>query len=407
MPNIKDAAAMTPQSRWETTVDEAVTSRSAAANANRLAAEKIIATRQQYGETHPVEVVPFRLNGTDEIQFSVIRQAAEIENLVLRGGTKAAGYPPTLVELEKDGMTNDVKQVVATSAGALAAALLAAGLSAEQSQKISDAHDMASFKDKPPNWDTKYPQLKFGMMGFQAGAAMELVDRESAKSVQSFLDSDDGQAKMAAAVAERRIDADDADALEGLRHQNFEIDRTIQMVTFRDLESLSKVAPEKFKALTLTGWNDTDETLAHFNAKDTPHVPIAVAGRISMSIPYFFTSPTCDGGEAEMSWVDGGVGSNMPAGAIFDDLEQALKHLGAQMRTMEAIVQRQNQATCEIFTDPASGASSLSPDERTAFLHAGPPNPQMFANSDGVVDDRLHQAAVQFYEEAARLSISS
>jgi hypothetical protein len=53
------------------------------------------------------------------------------------------------------------------------------------------------------------------------------------------------------------------------------------------------------------------------------------------------------------------------------------------------------------------GTLSLSPEQRAAFLHAGPPNPQAFANSEGVVDGRLHQAAVQFYQEAARLGTSS
>jgi hypothetical protein len=243
-------------------------------------------------------------------------------------------------------------------------------------------------------------------------------------------------------------------------------------------------------------------------------MPIAIASRISMSIPYFFKSPKYDAGQGEKSWVDGGVGSNMPAGAILDGPEQALKRasadldlpemtskarelmdtrsrtllmtfdeqgqayeiqhgpppepaaggwssaivgriagnpaydaanardreqvynagpngfvvfhgdmgtlslsasdeqknaavLGAQMRTVEAIAQRQNQATNEVFTDPASGARSLSPEQRTAFLRAGPPNPQAFANSEGVVDGRLHQAALQFYQEAARLDTSS
>jgi hypothetical protein len=61
----------------------------------------------------------------------------------------------------------------------------------------------------------------------------------------------------------------------------------------------------------------------------------------------------------------------------------------------------------EVFADPVTGASSLSPEEREAFLRAGPPNPQAFANSEGVVDRPLHQAAVQFYEEAARRGASS
>jgi predicted acylesterase/phospholipase RssA len=593
MPNIKDAADTTPQSRWEATVDDAVTFlnapdsrakagdqslaqatgefseffqgqwsrttqelgsgdlagpdgprmgdhaledivastfgivtaqggppakgdvRSAVVNANRLAAEKIMATRQQYGATQPVQVAPFRFNGTDEIRFSVIKEAPDIENLVLRGGgAKGVGYPPALVELENHGSLTGVKQVVGTSAGALTAALLAAGLSAKEFQKVSDEHDMASFKDKPSGWHAKYPNLKFGKTGFHGGTALEVVDRESAKSVKAFLDSGDGQAKIAAAVGEGRISAGDAHALEALRHQNFDIDRTAQMVTFQDLESLAKIDPGKFKSLTLTGWNYTDKTLAYFNAKDTPQMPIAVASRISMSIPYFFKSPKYDAGQGVKSWVDGGVGSNMPAGAVLDGLEHALQRasadldvpemtskarelmdtrsrtllmtfdesgkayeiqhgpppeppaggwtsaivghfagnpaydaanardkeqvynagpngfvvfhgdmgtlslspsdeqknaavLGAQMRSVEAIAQRQNQATYEVFTDPASGASSLSPEQRTALLHAGPPNPQAFADSQGVVDSRLYQAAVQFYEEATRLNTSS
>jgi predicted acylesterase/phospholipase RssA len=489
--------------------------RNAVVNANRLAAEKIMTTRQQFGATQPVQVVPFRFNGTDEIRFSVMKQAPDIENLVLRGGgAKGVGYPPALVELEKHGKMSGVKQVVGTSAGALTAALLASGLSAEQFQNVSDAHDTATFKDKPPNWNAKYPHLKFSMAGFHGGTAMELVDRESARSVKAFLDSGDGQAKIAAAVGEGRISAGEAHALEALRHQNFDIDRSSQMVTFQDLENLSKIDPGKFKLLTLTGWNYSDKTLAYFNSRNTPRMPIAIASRISMSIPYFFKSPKYDAGQGEKSWVDGGVGSNMPAGAILDGLEHALKRasadldvpemtakahelmdtrsrtllmtfdeqgeayaiqhgpppqpaaggwasaiaghfagnpaydaatardreqvynagpngfvvfhgdmgtlslspsdaqknaavLGAQMRSVEAIAQRQNQATYEVFTDPVSGASRLSPQERAAFLRAGPPNPQAFANSEGVVDSRLHQAAVQFYEEVARLGTSS
>jgi predicted acylesterase/phospholipase RssA len=502
MPNIKDAADMTPQSHWEATVDEAVRSLNAlnsrakavdrslaqAADAfseffqgqwSRIAQEPgsaelaardtarmgnalediaasilgvatapsgslakgdaLGATRQRYEEKEPIQVLPFRFDATDQIRFADIKQAPEIENLALRGGgAEGVGYPPALVELAKhDGITG-VKQVVGASAGALTAALLAAGLNAEQFKKVSDVHDMASLKGKPPNWDDKYPNLKFGMTGFHGGTAMELVDRESAQSIKAFLDSGDGQAKIAAAVGDGRISVADAHALDGLRHQNFEIDRTPQMVTFQDLENLSKIDPGKFKSLTLTGWNCTDGTLAHFNAKATPRMPIAIASRISMSIPYFFKSPKYDVGQGEKSWVGGGVGSNMPAGAILDDLEHARKCASADLDDPEMTAQAHElmdtrsrtlfltfheqgnadeiqpgsspepraggRATNGVFANPVSGgANSLSPEQRAAFLRAGPPNPQVFANSEGVVDGRLYQAAVQFYQEAARL----
>jgi predicted acylesterase/phospholipase RssA len=501
MPNIKDAADMTPQSRWEATVDEAVRSLNAlnsrakavdqslaqaadafseffqgqwsgtsqesgsadlaAPDAARMGSalediaasilgiatapsgslakgDVLSAARQRYEKREPVQVLSFRFNATDQIRFAVIKQAPETENPVMRGGgAGGVGYPPTLAELSKHDSITGVKQVVGASAGAIAAALLAAGLNAEQFKKVSDAHDMASLKGEPPNWDDKYPNLKFGMTGFHGGTAMELVDRESAQSIKAFLDSGDGQAKIAAAVGDGRISAGDAHALDGLRHQNFEIDRTPQMVTFQDLENLSKIDPGKFKSLTLTGWNCTDRTLAHFNAKDTPRMPIAIASRVSMSIPYFFKSPKYDAGEGEKIWVGGGVGSNMSAGAILDDLEHALKLASADLDVPEMTAQAHElmdtrsrtlfmtfdeqgnadeiqpgpppepkaggQATNGVDANPASGASSLSPEQRAAFLRAGPPNPQAFANREGVVDGRLYQAAVQFYQEAARL----
>ena len=212
MPNIKDAADMTPQLRWEATVDEAVRSLNALNSRARavdqslaqaadafseffqgqwsrtaqepgsadLAAPDAVrmgnalediaasilgtatapsgslakgdvrsATRQRYEEKEPVQVLPFRFNATDQIRFAVIRQAPEIENLVLRGGgAEGVGYPPALVELAKHDSMTGVKQVVGASAGALTAALLAAGLSAEQFKKVSDAHDMASLDRK-------------------------------------------------------------------------------------------------------------------------------------------------------------------------------------------------------------------------------------------------------------------
>ena len=52
-------------------------------------------------------------------------------------------------------------------------------------------------------------------------------------------------------------------------------------------------------------------------------MPIAIAGRISMSIPVFFQSVKFDPGDGKgvRSWVDGAVGSNMPSEVVFKGLK--------------------------------------------------------------------------------------
>ena len=226
---------------------------------------------------------------------------------------------------------DNVHRIVGTSAGAITAAVLASGMSAEQFQELSDKTDMNSFKDKPPNWSAKYPGLSLGTIGFHGGTAMELVDRISATSVKAFLDSNDGKAKLALGIQNGTVSRNDAHSVMGLTHQDFNVDRTHQTVTFRDLDVLSKVNSGKFKSLTLTGWNTTDKQLTYFNFENTPDMPIAIASRISMSIPYFFAAVKYDAGQGEKTWVDGGVGSNMPAGAIFDGIEHRLKDATARM----------------------------------------------------------------------------
>jgi predicted acylesterase/phospholipase RssA len=422
MPNIKDAADMTPQSRWEAMIDEAVKSLNALDSRAKAVDQSIAQAAYAFSEFFQgqrsrtaQELVSEDLAGPDaarmgndaledileDILASTLGIATAQGGSLANGDVRSAvvnanrfaaekimatrqGYPPALVELAKHGSLSGVKQIVGTSAGAVTAALLASGLSAAEFQKVSDAHDMASFKDEPPNWDAKYPKLKFGMTGFHGGTALEVVDRESARSVKAFLDGGDGQAKIAAAVGEGRIGAGDAHALEALRHQNFEIDRTAQMVTFENLENLSKIDPGKFRSLTLTGWNCTDKTLAHFNAKDTPQMPIAVASRISMSIPYFFKSPTYDAGQGEKSWVGCVVGSNMPAGAILDDLERALKPASADLDAPEMASKARESM------DTRSRTLLKSFDEQgkaCEIQHGPPPEPEAGGWTSAILDD--------------------
>lgn len=276
------------------------------------------------GANHDIR--PQVVSGQDG-RIQVIRQAPPLENLVLRGGgAKGIGNPPALVEMDNAGMLSGLKRIVGTSAGALTAVCLSCGQNAKAFSEFSETVDMNELKGKPENFSERYPGVDVGWrVGFHAGRALELLDQTSAGNVSKYLNDNwntpDFQERLA-----RLRDTEGEGAvmrLAQLRTQDFSTDRTGQMVTFRDLHLMHLLEPKQFKELTLTGWDDTNKQENYFNARNTPDMPVAVAGRISMSIPTFFKSVSYDPGDGQgpRTFTDGGVGSNMPTEAITEGLQ--------------------------------------------------------------------------------------
>ena len=248
----------------------------------------------------------------------LVRAAPPIENLVLRGGgAKGLGNPPALRMLENLGQLSELKQVIGTSAGALTAVCLASGMSARSFQHLSDETDMQALLGTPENFGQRYPGVEFHWLGYGAGTALETLDRASFSSVANYLREhwldlvDTHQWAGFDDVKRKR--------LQELRDQVFDHTlRTGKMVTFGDLQLLHQLAPARFKELTLTGYNwDAKETV-HFCAATHRDMPVALAGRISMSIPGFFKAVRVDVDGRVQNFVDGGVGSNMPSEAILN-----------------------------------------------------------------------------------------
>ena len=204
-------------------------------------------------------------------KYVVIRPAPQLENLVLRGGgAKGIGYSAALDQMEKSGMMAGLKHLAGSSAGALTATCLACGLSASEFE-----HGPADALFRPGVLDALkgggdlarlYPDLKMEGGLAPAVASLKVVDQTSANSAASFLNShwNDGafQARLAQLdpVAQVRLD-------ELRQPQNFDENRQGKMITFGDLKSLHELAPEKFKMLTLTGWNKTDQQETYFDAQ--------------------------------------------------------------------------------------------------------------------------------------------
>lgn len=260
----------------------------------------------------------------------VLRAAPPIENLVLRGGgAKGIGNPPALRALENLGKLSELKRIVGTSAGAMTAVCLASGMSARSFQKLSNDTGMLSLLSSPSDFKERYPQVKLGLIGFGAGKALETLDRASASSVTDYLRGN--WEDVVATPQWSSLGTADQERLVSLRDQDFaKSPRTGKMITFHDLHLMHQLAPARFKELVLTGYN-TDQKQGTFFSVDThPNMPVALAGRISMSIPMFFKAVKMEVDGEMQSFVDGGVGSNMPSEVVLDGLH------GKEMDEMRA-----------------------------------------------------------------------
>ncbi|WP_298213485.1 patatin-like phospholipase family protein [Acidovorax sp.] len=306
--------------------------------------------------------------------FTLTRKAPMLENLVFQGGgAKGVGNPPALVELSKMGVIGGLKQVVGTSAGALTAAALAAGMSAADFQTLMNNTPMPSLAEDLTNFATIYPQVDFKDSSdvgrfdrfairfkghgkdFSAQNALAILDQQTARSVGAFVDGN--TQAIADAVADGRITQQEAsrlDVFKGLTDQSFEQNRTDKMLTFNDLSILHKIKPEQFKELTLTGYNKTDKQTEMFNSTNTPDMAVALAGRISMSIPVYFESVKL----GDKEYVDGGVGSNVPSEAVIPQGGDSLLRQEALAKTMVMI-----------FDDKGKGFNTL----HGRNLEAAPP----------------------------------
>jgi len=263
-------------------------------------------------------------------KFTVMRPPPKLENLVLRGGGgKGIGNAPALIELQEAKQLDGLKHVVGSSAGALTALCLASGNDAHDFQKIADNTSMTSLLFSPKDFSKRYPSVSFARAGANGGNAVEVADQNTAGKVSEYIQDQmknhrgEFERKLRElAEAEERRSPGAGDKVMAriikLQNQDFTKDRTEQMVTFNDLRLLSQLEPSKFRELTLTGWDAGGKKGTYFNATNSPDMPIAIAGRISMAIPPAFAQVKFDPGDGKGKrfFADGGIGSNLPSEAV-------------------------------------------------------------------------------------------
>jgi NTE family protein len=196
-----------------------------------------------------------------------------IQNLVFQGGgVKGIAYAGALRELERQGVLGGVVNVAGTSAGAITAALLAAGVTAGELEAILRGTDFTSFMDGA-GWVVRESARIFRSFGAHPGQAFEAWLRT-----------------QLGAITERTTG------------------RARPDITFADLRDLAAQHPDRIRKLYVVTTNLTRQVAEVFSAETRPDVPVFQAVRMSMSIPLFFEAVRFEGD----LYVDGGVSWNYP-----------------------------------------------------------------------------------------------
>lgn len=216
----------------------------------------------------------------------------KITNLVFKGGgAKGCAYAGCIQVLEELNLYNNVTQVAGTSAGAITAALLAAGAGSDgltQSVKHTEFRNFVA-----DSWGVlgDVDRLVKGY-GLHTGNGFVTV-------LKQYLKTFSGDENL----------------------------------TFDGLMQLVKKQPEKFKMLTVVASNITTGKSQLFSAENTPNVEIWQAVRASMSIPLLFEPANINNNY----YVDGGLAWNYPIEIYDADLQQIIKDGTTPKRNMSTL----------------------------------------------------------------------
>ena len=257
------------------------------------------------------------------------------KNLVLEGGgVRGLAYAGALSALEEKGVLGHIKKVAGSSAGSIAALMISVGYTAKEMDSIMFQLPVQEFNDGKYGVVGKYNRIKSDF-GIYKGEYFE-------KWLQQLVKFKTGNADL----------------------------------TFKDLHNLA-VQNSIYKELYCTATNISKQQMEIFSVEKTPNMPIALAVRISGSVPLYFEPVALDNQYKKISrkdsatlinyFVDGGLLCNYPI-SIFDTCRYDLnplecpelafngETLGIKMERSEQIDSLQKNST----TIPSYNISKLS-----------------------------------------------
>lgn len=216
---------------------------------------------------------------------------AQYKNLVLEGGgVRGLAYAGVFSVLEEKGILQQIENVGGSSAGSIAGMMVSIGYTASEIDSMMVELRIQKFNDGKGGLLGKYRRFKNGF-GIYKGIAFE-------KWLQQLVSFKTGNPQL----------------------------------TFSQLHELHLSDP-LFKDFYCTGTNLSKQRLEIFSYKNTPHMPIALAARVSGGIPLYFAPVALDNEMKKVKakdtvsfvnyFVDGGMLSNYPI-SMFDSCEHTV-----------------------------------------------------------------------------------
>ncbi|WP_106225170.1 patatin-like phospholipase family protein [Legionella pneumophila] len=306
-------------------------------------------------------------NGTSNETSVNLGKLSTAKNLVFRGGgSKGVAYVGALQSLSEQGVLENIENVAGSSAGAMTAAIVACGGSAELMEYFCSANSLADFvdnrltkkllpkSDKSPQADSSAdyssisheqtseqrntesslaeaklvtkPSKLTGLIaskGTKLVEAMEHVMRmaifthfpesldNELKSLDEKLNAieDKESAEYSNLANRKQIVEDTQKIINGLHDPNFDL-------TFGHLHTLHQYDPQQFKELYITG-TDENGKLRIFSHEKDADMPVSIAVRISASLPGVFDPVIYQG----RKYIDGGAANNLPVNIFFNKEE--------------------------------------------------------------------------------------
>jgi len=241
------------------------------------------------------------------------------KNLVFKGGgVRGIAYVGALKYLYENGLTRSLERVAGTSAGAITALVLA--LNPESFSEIKRIADSLDYR-KVPSEGEKSEQGEQGAKGSQGegGSALARAAQLWQKS-QSLGIVKNLQCTLRLVQDKGWYSSDYFyNWLREVIASRFSVDKKI--FTFADFaDPAIHKGGRPFFDLYVTGTDISNRTSRLFSAETTPGMEVALAVRISMSIPLFFEAVPYQypGTERPQVYADGGVMLNYPL-SVFDD----------------------------------------------------------------------------------------
>lgn len=237
-----------------------------------------------------------------------LSQQHQIKNITLSGGgAKGACYSGVYSALKNTDIFENVNEIAGSSAGAMAAALFATGATPEnltnslRNQKFKELLGKGLFN-------------KIQLSGDPLREYMRELIVQNIRNIFKAFDIDNIQnIQNIRNILGNEIKNNINDVFNKIFLNNRNTD-----ITFSDLQKCRSYLPHIFKNLIITGTDKSRGRLEIFSYQTTPNMSIALACRISGSIPILFKSLKINNRKI----VDGGYIDNLPTD-FFEDKDKS------------------------------------------------------------------------------------